>query len=321
MAMTLDVSREAGLDHRLRELTVALEAALETRGLRRGAIAERLASRTAAALRRTRRPYGRLIADLGAAPPLGDPADTTLAGLQNRLLAARLAAGFSPAGAHIAIPPALHETYAVQRARIVAGLEERDDPAFYQLTNDDFVKELAILAHRLVPHGRGFADPWGRVTREVFYRGGPRQALRAVRLFGLETRGLGPFLTLHLHRLALPPREETAEAWAASHDGIAALLAINPSLRGEAGAGWLMDPRIAEIAPHNAYRRQVLVDGGAEMFFVRRDTAGTSGALATSRTRQAMFERGEYIPEIWAYAWPRKRLLRWAARRAAARQA
>jgi hypothetical protein len=315
-----EVSGRLAAAARAHALAEELKRDLERRGLRRADVEQRAAARAAIAVRRTPRPYMRLAADLAGLPPLGDPGDAVLVGLQNRLLAAELVAGFTPANAHIVLPEALHATYAVQQARIVAGLEERDDPAFYQPGNDDFLKELAILAHRLVPHGRGFSDPWGRVSREVFYRGGLAQAVRAARFFGFETRGLGPFLTLHLHTLALPPREDTAEAWAENHEALAAIVALNPQLRGEAGAGWLMDPRIAEVAPHNAYRRQVVVDGGAQTFFLRRDIHGTSGALATSKTRRELFERGEYIPEIWAFVWSRKRLLRWAAGRQARRR-
>jgi hypothetical protein len=264
------------------------------------------------ALRRTRRPYHHIEEELANEPGVGPGDDPHLTGVENRLLLASLAERFDARDAPIVLPQRIRDLYPRQRRRILEGLSLRDGLDFYRYENESFLKELAIAAHRLVPHGRGFADPWGRVSGRLLTAGGPKQLARALRLFAFETRGLGPFLTLHLHSLDLPDRDDPG-GWADTHRTIASILELNPEIRGEAGGGWLYDPQVERISPRQAFRRRVVVEGGAIPLFLRRDVEGTSGAISTSATRRGLFERGEYVPEIWICVWPRRALLQWAA--------
>jgi hypothetical protein len=226
-----------------------------------------------------------------------------------RWLLAESARRWDAARLPLVIPGSVLPLYAADIERLSARVAETDDPAFYDLENEDYVKELAIATGRFIPVGRAYGDPGGRLPRRILWAGGPRQAARAMAAVA-RAGGFGPFLTLHLHRLSLGDRAEST--WAAQHLRVADLVRANPRLRGEAGAGWMHDPRIATIAPHLWYITENTVAGGASLFFAHRDTGGTSGALDASNTRRRLFDEGSYIPEVWAYLWPRAALLRWA---------
>lgn len=247
-------------------------------------------------LRRVLRPH------LETIPTAGQPACL-------RWLLAELVRRWDAARLPLVIPASVKPLYAADIGRIALRVAAVDDPACYAIENEDYVKELAIAAGRLLPLGRAYGDPWGRLPRRILWAGGFRQGIRAaVAVAGAG--GFGPFLTLHLHRLSLGDRAEST--WASQHLRVADVLRANAQLRGEAGASWIHDPRIRTLAPHLGYIAGNTLEGGASLFFVRRDVTGTSGALDTSTTRRRLFEDGAYIPEVWAYLWARTALLRWA---------
>jgi hypothetical protein len=251
-----------------------------------------------------------------------------LMGPLNRLLLAGLVARFDPGGGWLRLPADTAARYPAELERVVRGLEQHDDPSRYEVRrgavlNDGLVKEAGLLTHRLLPPcdwASGHLDPWGRVQRTIPFRGGHRQFFRAVRVLGLKTRGFGPFLASHLHPWALAEQAAGGETYSSRGQGNvdtrmlerAGIVRLNPRLKGVLGGGWLLDPRLREIAPKLAHLREAREAAGAAFFFVNHDFDGTSGALDNSERRRALFEAGEYIPQVWEYVWPRREFLAWA---------
>jgi hypothetical protein len=183
------------------------------------------------------------------------------------------------------------------------------DLTFYDLGRDEFLKDVAILTHRLIPLGAEFAEPDRGVPRSVLVKGGLTQLLRGMWFFGMRLRGFKPLFCLHLHNLVLD--QFNAEGMVRTYGRLAELLELNPEVKGWFSASWFLDPQLASISPHLAHLRKIPEDGGAAVFFVKADVQGRSGALAKSRTRQRLFREGQYVPKVYMRIWPRQAMLDW----------
>lgn len=92
----------------------------------------------------------------------------------------------------------------------------------------------------------------------------------------------------------------------------AALLKTRPRLAGAMGASWFYDPQLETVSPRLNYLRADPVAGGAWLVHQGPGEGHTERATATSPTRRAMVEAGDYVPTSWLLAWPRGKLIRWA---------
>lgn len=231
--------------------------------------------------------------------------------LANRWLLARLAETFDATAAPLPLPPEVLAGYPAHIARILRQAEELPDEAF-DVSRDSFQKDLGLLTFRLIPVGVFFGDAEAPVSRRYARRGGVRQLLRYLRVIRLECHGRDPFLSLHLNEAALEGWGEAA--FVPSHLAAAAVLELNPRLKGVTGGGSIIDPQLDRVAPHLAWVRKRTVAAGGSVFYLRHDQAGTSGALTRSETRRRLFAEGQYVPQLWLRVWPRRALLRWAAK-------
>src|SRR4029079_12823126 len=129
---------------------------------------------------------------------------------------------------------------------------------------------------------------------------------KAARVFGLQCRGFGPFLEMHLH--------ERVESFVREEDFVpmnlaaARIVELAPGLRGLTGAGWLMDPRMKTISPNISWILYRTLDHGGSYCYLREDDRPDSPALVKSATRRRLYEEGTYMPQVWVRVWPRKRL-------------
>jgi hypothetical protein len=233
-----------------------------------------------------------------------------------RLLTQQLLDHFDLAAARVVLPASVRALYPRELARI-AGTLAGDDHAYFALDVDPWIKDYALLTHRLIPFGAEFAEPGAGVPRAPLVTRGLGPALRAAWLIGLRARGLRPYFALHAHPRAL--EDFSPDGWLASYHRLADLLEANPAVRGITSASWFLDPALAEISPRLAYLRAVPAAGGAEFFLSERDQLGVSGALARSPTRRRLFQEGAYVPEVWLRVWLRQDLLAWSRRERSAR--
>ncbi len=98
----------------------------------------------------------------------------------------------------------------------------------------------------------------------------------------------------------------------------AAICASRPELAGVIGSSWFFDPPLEAISPRLAYLRVNPLKGGAFLVHQGPGETHSDRAGATSPTRRALIESGEYLPRCWQLAWPRTALIAWAAKRAGA---
>jgi len=103
-------------------------------------------------------------------------------------------------------------------------------------------------------------------------------------------------------------------AWATA----AAICKRRPELAGMIGSSWFYDPPLETISPRLAYLRLNPLKGGAFIIHQGPAPIHSERCGATSPTRRAMIESGEYLPRSWLVAWPKSTLIPWADARKAA---
>jgi hypothetical protein len=84
------------------------------------------------------------------------------------------------------------------------------------------------------------------------------------------------------------------------------------------GSSWFYDPPLETISPRLAYLRVNPLKGGAFIIHQGPAPIHSERCGATSPTRRAMIESGEYLPRSWLVAWPKSTLIPWAEARKAA---
>ncbi len=147
---------------------------------------------------------------------------------------------------------------------------------------------------------------------------GPRQIVR----HGMEGRGFGSLLRwvgtggwrpwLEAHTEARHLSDFSPEGWDKTWAAGAAFLKTHPDYAGMLGSSWFYDPPLETISPRLAYLRKTPVANGAFLVHQGPGDIHSERASASSPTRRAMIEKGEYVPSSWIVAWPRKALIKWA---------
>lgn len=197
----------------------------------------------------------------------------------------------------------------IRQARRILALEL---PAF---SNDAFLKDLSICLLLSFPCVAQVVEQTGAVPRSVLLSGGAGQALRMARYFAAAGLRAGPYFEIHTHTPMLDGF--TPAGWDRCYGLIADLLHSRPDIMGMVGGSWFYDPALATITPRLAYLADTPIAGGAFRVRFGASQADRDLATATSASRRALVERGEYIPTRWLLIWPRAALLRWAADRVA----
>lgn len=232
--------------------------------------------------------------------------------LFNAYLLAHALACFDLGGGTCKLPASVENLYPGELQRILSRIRRVEA---CDLGDDTYLKDLAILDHRLIPVGAEFASPASGIPRRLLFSNGIGQFLRGCRLLA-TVGGARPFFELHAHVLSLSEFHPTG--WERTYVRLAELLALNPDVRGWMSSSWFLDPALRDISPRLTYLREVPTRHGATLLFVGPDHDGSSGALARSGTRRRLFDEGRYVPAIYMRVWPRASMLRWLAKARAA---
>ena len=228
----------------------------------------------------------------------------------NRYVLLRAIMAFAPDRGRYRLPPSVVSLYPREFERMSRQIDTFDD-AFFDLANDQFLKDLAIATHRLIPVGAEFAEGGAGIPRRLAFAAGLKQTLAFLWLVLFRCRGVRPFFALHAHTLSLDDFNE--KGWLATYHRLAELLAMNPAMKGWLSASWFLDPALETISPHLVHLRKVPTDNGAILLLVGREEGeSTSGALTKSATRRRLFAEGRYLPVTYMRIWPRKAMIRWS---------
>lgn len=231
----------------------------------------------------------------------------------NKFILLHLLADFVETGGRYALPRSIVVLYERELERILFQTESFDD-RYFDVGNDEFLKDLAIVTHRLIPVGAEFAEGGSGIPRRILFAAGARQFFRSLWFITFKCRGFKPYFALHAHTLAL--KDFHPEGWQATYHRLAELLELNPAMKGWLSASWFLDPALETISPHLAHLRKVPVENGGLLMFVRYERDGASGALVKSPTRRRLFAEGRYLPATYMRVWPREAVIDWSRRHA-----
>ena len=149
----------------------------------------------------------------------------------------------------------------------------------------------------------------GQVVRNGREGHGWGQLVHYVRAQGWKK----PWLEVHTESRQLADFNEAGwdRAWATA----AAICKTRPELAGMIGSSWFYDPPLETISPRLTYLRLNPLKGGAFIIHQGPAPIHSERASASSPTRKALIESGEYTPSSWLVAWPRSTLIPWAEQR------
>lgn len=147
---------------------------------------------------------------------------------------------------------------------------------------------------------------------------GPRQTITHVLrghgvtppLRWVAAGGWGTWLEAHTESRELS--DFNPAGWDRTWMAAAGIIENYSGLRGVIGSSWFYDPPLKTISPRLAYLREMPLRHGAFLVHQGPGAIHSERAAASSPTRRALIESGEYVPQSWLLVWPRKALLKWA---------
>lgn len=260
--------------------------------------------------------YARLARVLGAMmPPLdSSPRAGAYASSLRELLLELANPAASLASAPVNVPQCLVPDLVagVERARASA-LQAPE--TFFSISNDALIKDVAVCLGQMFPAGARLIDLHSGLPRKLLLWQGASlpSALRFLYMAG----GLRPWFETHVDPRDLSQFNE--DGLRQMYLRAAALLEVNPQIKGIFGGSWFYDPALERLSPHLAYLQQLPRRHGARLLRALTTPGICRGALAKSQRRRDAYERGLYRPQCYFLAWPRGALLQWAqSQRAAA---
>jgi hypothetical protein len=127
----------------------------------------------------------------------------------------------------------------------------------------------------------------------------------------LRMRGLGPVCFSHLN-WRRPNRSLLEDEAIRSYYRMAKAIELQPEVKGFAACSWFRSPGTHRVSPRLAWLSRVFLDNGG--FVVEAGPEDpTGGVLYRSKTRQRLFEAGQFKPTKGLVMWPRKAMIAWAA--------
>lgn len=143
------------------------------------------------------------------------------------------------------------------------------------------------------------------------------QALKDAARYSLKWLGvrLNQYeLYVVIHTASRERHKFTPKQMTQAYHHIAELLILRKELKGLYRASWLLDPALKKISPRLAFLWELPCSHGAELIYIKPNHEDKP--FLNSSARQQAHERGDYIPQTYAYHWDRQQLLAWAEQQA-----
>lgn len=208
------------------------------------------------------------------------------------------------------LPESILRLYQSWFERVLNDFGQQPDN-YYNLKKDEIRKDIGVCSLRLIPIG----GPWLVDTCSVGVRplisSGPMKFFDYLAFVSFKAKGFKPFYRIHNYFRYLP--RFNPEEMDRAYLRVAELLENNQGIKGLYRSSWFLDPEMDDISPHLSYLRKVPEQNGAKVFRVGVRKSDIKSAIQLSLERRGLYEEGKYIPTIYAYIWPRKDLLKWAA--------
>lgn len=204
------------------------------------------------------------------------------------------------------VPGSVLKKVSRSRERVVK--EATEEPVgHYNPFHDAFLKDFSILRGKSMPVNTGIVDTKTVLWRRPMIVGPLKQRFRFMFLLLRPPAGTRYFFQHHTHTSML--KEFNKKGRLGTYNLVCDLLEINFQYKGFVSASWYNDPALESISPRLTYLAQDPLRGGAYRFYVGEDSSGS--ALAKSKTRNELYQNGEYMPRVYMVVWHRAEMLKW----------
>ncbi|MHC4203330.1 MAG: hypothetical protein ACYSTT_01660 [Planctomycetota bacterium] len=183
---------------------------------------------------------------------------------------------------------------------------------YYDNRCQSFALDVMTCSLRSIPVGGAWIAEIRSVGLRPFFSGGVKQFFSYLYYIIFKARGFSPYLTTHTAARTL--RHFNEHQMNLSYLRIVELMKLNPRIKGFYRRSWFLDPNLEDISPKLGYLRKVPLQNGAKLFVAGSTKQDIKYALAVSCTRRRLYDEGKYLPTGYAYIWPRKEFLLYAAK-------
>jgi hypothetical protein len=183
---------------------------------------------------------------------------------------------------------------------------------YYSHRCESFALDVKVCSLRNIPVGGARIAEIRSVGLRPFYSGGVKQFFSYLYFIIFKARGFSPYISEHIAARNL--RHFNEHEMKLSYQRIAELMKLNPRIKGFYCRSWFLDPKLEDISPNLGYLRKVPLQNGAKLFVAGSAKKDFRHALAVSAKRRRLYEQGKYLPTGYAYVWPRKDFLLFAAK-------
>ena len=210
---------------------------------------------------------------------------------------------------HADMPDCILRLFREWFERVVQDMSSNPDE-YYDFGSDGFLKDLAVCCLRMIPIGGAWVVETSGMSRKFLLTGGVRQFFEAVYFAVCRMKGLKPYYQIHtvdryIHQFNAGERTK-------AYQRVASLLARHPDIKGLFAGSWFYDPALRTVSPRLHYIIELQLQHGARVFRLGTHQADIDLALLKSKTRQRLYQAGQYIPTAYLAVWPRRALIRWA---------
>lgn len=184
------------------------------------------------------------------------------------------------------------------------------DDRVFSHEKDLFCKDLAICRMKLLPCDAELIDVSAGIPKSLAFRN-VSQAVRFA-YFYVCVGDTKIWYESHWDRRLL--KYFNSQSYEQHYLLVAEMLEKSPDIKGLFGASWWYDPALEKVSPQLAFLQTLPMQNGAYLFDMGSDDATTQDATHYSTERTDLYKSGEYQPTMYFLAWPRKALLKWAAK-------
>jgi len=226
----------------------------------------------------------------------------------HRLLLLEALARFSQSKALFTLPLLVQHYQLLSLERMLT-TDTDHQASWLTLSSDRYCKDLGLATLALAAAGTRVAEVRSAIPRRCLVQGSPADLIEKS-AFIMKQGGFRHYIQTHIHdpQIGRLEEHERHEHWRCC----ALLCRAMPSLKGFIGFGWLLDPELSWVSPRIFESGSLPLRNGAKVFRLGVDPEMTTNALATSKTRRALYESGRYQPANWLRIWPRRALIHWA---------
>lgn len=214
------------------------------------------------------------------------------------------------------LPLDLQEIFHINFDRILKKIESgRVKDGYYLYSEDKFNKDLSICRLKMIPLGAQKVYA-GRMSRSFLFRGGPGQFFKGLKMILFDTCGFTPVYRMHTDsRDRDLMKEFNPDGWLRFFQRTAALLKVNPHVKGLCGSSWFFDPALKDISPEITYIRDLALQCGARIYNQGTNEGAVKDATFMNRNRMELYKEGKYLPKNFLMVLPRNILINWAESR------